>query len=177
MFSGQNQFHLFPTTDPKDAAERMANWLTTLPSVESARPVFVTIKGKRYLGAHYVTVHTYSATERAVDEGPMKAGEEHRSNRIILLGNKPKLRRANNVFVADLVTEHPLERCYEESNEWYIGGYYDKGQPNEYHPHGNIWTLHHHKPMNFGYYKGWKIDTGDRYEPYPRIPMEIEYLD
>lgn len=176
-FAGENQFHLFAATDPKDAAERMSNWLETLPSVESARPVFVTIAGKRYLGAEYVSITEAKSTERVVTEGPMKAGDELRSTRIMLLGPKPKHRRVNNVYRITNAVTPACEVCYEESNEWYIGGYYDQAESNEYHPQGRCWFLHHHKPMNFGYYKSWTIDKGNRYEPYPRLDTEIEYLD
>jgi hypothetical protein len=179
---GENQFYLFAATGPTDAAQRIANWLETCPKIESARPVFVTIGKVTYIGALYVELDEAQATERVVTDGPIKAGEEMRSYRLYLLGPLPKLRRKNNVYVYqfDLNDREALERCYDETDEWYVACHSANQKTDEvnakHSPFGRTFMLCLNRPMNFGYYKGWKIDTGDRYEPYPRIKMAVEFL-
>ena len=155
-------------------ARELADYLASLPQVESAKPVQVTIGKNTYFGALYVETHEAQPTERVVQEGPIEAGETLRTHCLYLLGKRPKLRRKNNVFVCDLKIDS--ERCYESSDEWYIAGWYEGGI-SDVQRWGNNVLIRHNKPMNFGYYKGWKIDTGDRYAPYPRIPMTIDPLE
>lgn len=156
-------------------AKKVTDWLLGLDSVESARAVCVTIKDKTYEGSHYVQPHWTVATERVVAEGPMEVGAIIRFNRIMLLGLRPRLRTKSNVFVCEAEFEHPLECCYEPSDEWYIGCFYEEGVISEYAPFGNNFILMHHTPMNFGYYAGWKIDTGEP-RAYDRVLMTVEYL-
>lgn len=188
----------------RQAARDLCDWLRTCPyhstgekvtgspHIESAVPVRVHFgpKDRRHkvqqswFGALYCEKHECAPKERVVDEGPMKAGEITRSYRLYLLGRlfQHSQRGEKWVAVYDLPDDrrHPLERCYGPSNEWYLSFYWQDEkntlpQQRLYSPFGRMFGLVLHQSMNFGYYKDWKIDTGER-KPYARLPMTVEYL-
>ena len=156
-------------------AHDVAKWLNSLPQIRWARPVEVTIGKRIYQGALYCTVHTRQHGERAVTEGTAKPGDEHLSYRFELLGHYPKeYDRSKPVYVWQ--HDLPVDTAHEESiGEWYIGGYYQHDEPNEYNPFGRVFDLHEWCPATYGYYKGWKVDTQERTRE--RKPIQVKFLD
>lgn len=175
-------------TYTKDDAVGLCAWLRARQEVETAVPVHVSLGNVKtrwgmtrgWFGALYCLSQGFVATERAVKDGPMKAGELRRTYYLYLLGCKPEISSRNLKFVAvyDLpaTRREPLERCFTHNNEWYIAFYKQTGTVTEHDPYGYMFAFSLHQVMNFGPYKDWKIDTGER-RPYRRLPMTVRYLD
>lgn len=172
-------------------SQAVCDWILTQPRSsdsdvkhESAVPVRVTIGEKSWLGALYCLLLTLRQNCRVVHEGPMAVGDQDRSYRLYLVGDRPH-KKSGHLYVYDLPGEHrkPLEPCYAPDDEWYLASYWegdgrDRFSAEElqrYHPFGPSFILCLHHIMNFGYYKGHKIDTFDERKAI-RHPMTIEYL-
>lgn len=171
------------TTEAENqTANELAVWLKQLPHgmIEMAVPVEVTIADHTWVGALYCELHHAGDKERVVTDGPMKPGDTLRSYRLYLLGARyaPKSRPEKWVAVYDLPDDkrQPLEPCYDRTNEWYVACHSPPHEPkNSNAPFGAFWIMILHQQMNFGYYKDWKVDTGEQ-KPYDRRPMDVKYL-
>lgn len=156
-----------------------ANWLMSLKNFPCREilPVRVRIGDKySYEGAFSAEIQRYGSQERFVTDGLVRAGEEYVRYRLELLGLRPKklANRVNYVLVWE--HGHPLdERAVKSIGEWYVACYYEGQDRNEYHPYGPSFTLMDHTVHVSGYYKDWKIDTGERHTC-PRIPMTVEFM-
>lgn len=179
----------------RQTARDLCDWLLSCPQaaargegVESAVPVRVHFGPKDYrrqvqpswFGAMYCEKHVCQATERSVTEGLMKAGELVRSYRFYLLGDMFRHSQRRDKWVVTYALpakrRQPLERCYTPSDEWYTAFYWQDHKPyTRTAPFGRAFGLVLYQQMNFGYYKDWKIDTGEC-KPYVRLPMTVEYL-
>lgn len=161
-------------------AQAVAQWLLGIPPrhdgtiVTAARPVEVTIGKGTYQGALFTTQLSRTANERAVTEGHAKPGDKYLNHSFLLLGQKPKHRRAHICYVwkHDL----PLDDHNESIGEWYVSCHSSTGTPSEHQPFGWDFVLSEWAPMTFGPYKGHKIDTLERFT-YQRIPMSVKFLD
>jgi hypothetical protein len=153
-------------------ANEVCTWLkkvSVLP-LDYAVPVRVTLGKHEFIGARYGVKETYTATERAVTEGIVTAGEPYVDHRFYLLGQMPKFKKSHVCFVwaHDLPID---ERVYQRGDEWYRSCYSDN-TPGEL---GHFFMLGEWKVHAYGYYKGHKIDTLERYT-YERVPMTVELI-
>lgn len=156
-------------------AQEVCEWLkkNAVGKIVDVRPVKVTIGKKSYIGAFYGRVDLYQPTERAVTEHRAKAGEEHTERLFYLIGDLPKLRRAH--YCLQWSSGLPLdERVYAHTDEWYLCCHSSE-RPESQKP-WKMFMLAEWKSHTYGFYKGHKIDTLERFE-YLRVPMIVEYLD
>ena len=171
-------------------SDDLCDWLRDCPNIVKAEPIRICFGSPLHAqheayGALYRTAEAAESQIRVLKEGPMKAGETIHDYRMYLLGSlyqKPP-RMDKWVGTYDLPDSHRrrIDPCYSRSNEWYVSGYWqdEPGTTPEqrtYHPFGIHFLMRLHEPMNFGPYKNHKIDTGDQFTPYDRIPLSVEYL-
>lgn len=158
--------------------QAVVGWLQRLGKsrgrIKSVRPVEVTIGKTTYIGAFYTEEETREATERACTEGHAKPGDKYPSYAFMLLGQRPKHKRANVAYTwADNL---PVDDHGKSIGEWYVSSYYESCEPNEFHPFGACFQIRMWVVATYGPYKDWKIDTGERFT-YQRIPMSVKFLD
>lgn len=144
----------------------VAEWLLSCPNIVDAKPVTITVQRSNnapFGGVWYRTEQTRVATERAVTDGPDKAGDKYYRDAIYILGESPK-------WLADSV-------CLQRGDiDWYIMCYITRnGLAEEFkfaHPFGANWII---TPWDIahGPCKGHKIDTGMPRQ-YERIPFDFE---
>lgn len=142
--------------------QEVANWLLTCNEVVKAEPVKVSIGKDQYDGVLYTNERIRIKQDREVTEGRAKEGDKYYEPRIYILGEIPKkYLKGNWAFTMN-------------GDDWYTICYSDKYTPVQasYHPFGHSWILGKWHVYTEGYYKGWTIDTGEKY-PYKRLPMEI----
>ena len=151
-----------------------ANWLNTCHGISNARPVKIRLGPQIIcLGAICEHRRPFEATERAVQEKVVTAGEIHLTYRLYGLGTMPKRYAGNMIFV----WRHnmPYDPRVEYSiGEWYRAGYVDKITPETevFHPFGKFFFLHEAAPMSYGPYKDHKLDHFER-RPYDRVEMTV----
>ena len=155
-------------------AHEVCEWLkaNAVGKIVNVRPVKVTIGKNSYIGAFYGRIDTYLPTEDAVTEHRANAGEEHTEQLFYLIGDRPKMRKVGHCF--QWASGLPLdERVYTHTDEWYVCCY-SSDKPESQKP-WKMFMLAEWKSHAYGYYKGHKIDTLERFE-YQRAPMIVEYL-
>lgn len=157
------------------SAAEVCAWLRSVSvrPIAKCRPVSVTIGGKEFVGAFYSTKEVYLATERAVTEGRVKAGEKSVEYKFYLIGDKPKQRRAHHCY--QWASRCKLdERVYRHTDEWYVCCH-SSNDPKSQKP-WKMFMLCEWRAHSYGYYENHKIDTLERYT-YLRVPMSVTYLD
>lgn len=154
-------------------AEKVCQWLlekSVLP-IDYVVPVKVMLGKHEFVGARYGVREVYKPTERAVTEGVVTAGEPYIQHRFYLLGEVPSFKQRNVCFT--WTNTLPIDnRVYTSVGEWYVSGYYQQPEKNEHHPFGKMFLLAEWLSHTYGFYKGHKIDTLERYT-YLRIPMTV----
>lgn len=176
----------------RQEARQLSDWLLSCSHVEHAVPIEMSFgcqpglakPSRRWYGALYREAFEVGPKERLVTEGPFKPGDLRYEYRLYLLGRMYEHSSRGDKWVAvyDLPEEHkrPQEAGYGESNEWYTAFYWEDREgvtpaQRVYAPFGRMFALTLHRPMNFGYYKDQKIDTGER-KPYVRLAMTVKYI-
>lgn len=142
-------------------SQEIAAYLQTIPTVTSAIPCTVTIKGTSYPATRYTERLQNSPGTRAYDEGK----REYTREMIYVVGSLPAVKRNGNVAF----------NLQGDTRDWYVAGYFPsysgrKPQPvhaaTEYQPFRNMFLLSPWDNLDT------KIDTYERV-PYKRVAMAL----
>lgn len=143
-----------------DMAQKVVEWLRSLPNITKARPVRVTLGRvcpRFWYGARYTTTLKYEAGMMACTHHGVKPGTPYSDDGIYLVGAPPG--------------KEGTKLCFPfEGLDWYISGYYLGNAVTEYQPFGSHFML-----------RPWNVPDGsmiDQYEvrPYKRIAMSVTEL-
>ena len=142
------------------SANKVAEWLKSLPNVSAVHPCRVAIEKETWEGAWYQRTGTWRAGMQGVQNGTHKEGETYEDTFLYLVGHLPKVAKRKKC-------------CYVFGTlEWFVASYSNDKPPlvTPYHPFGNSFQL---KPWSI---PNSKVDDGER-SPYRRVPMTVEWLD
>jgi hypothetical protein len=115
------------STASPHTAESVATWLRTLPHT-NATPVLVKIGRRLYVGAIYDQRREHHPGTRAYAEGR----RHYYQSGIYLLGRLP---------ASYLRTSRIAYRFQDGSRRYYVAGWYDRDEPNDFHPFGRMFQL------------------------------------
>ena len=127
-----------------EKARRLLAAYEKLDHLRGCRLVSVTFRWKRQditcYGVEYDQVFHYLPTERAVEEGKAKAGDERIERAITFIGDRPDfMKQQTRVF--GMYEQKNVIQFPCDDGDWYVSSYYDQDEENEYHPVGKVFTL------------------------------------